>query len=65
MDERGESTILITIRARRDPAFPDELFLTARRFGVPEPEPLDEIQSASIEVIVGSVDSWLRAQRGN
>ncbi len=60
MDEGGETTMLITIRVRVDPAFPGELFLTSRRFVLPDDTPVESLETVSISEVVESVEAWLR-----
>lgn len=58
-----EVTILITIRARIDPMFPNDVFLTARRYVVPDDASTATIESASVDDIVELVRSWLQNLR--
>lgn len=63
LSDSGEATTLLTIRVRRDPLFPSEMFMTVRRFELPCANSKAVIESVSIPEVVDTVGSWLQEMR--
>lgn len=53
--------MLITIAVRRDPGYPDTLFLTLRRYDLnADDPPTDSIETVKLEDALGVIDRWIR-----
>lgn len=62
VDEQEERTVLVTVRARFDPAFGGVVFISLRNYEIPgENEAVDLAEVSSIDEAVHIVRSWLLA----
>lgn len=61
MENVNEHEMLITIAVRRDPGYPDTLFLTLRRYDLnADDPPTDSIETVKLEDALGVIDRWIR-----
>jgi hypothetical protein len=59
--EQTETVLLLTVRVRYDPSFPNDRFLTLRRYTI-RGDPLPEMSADVAEVgeAIRLIESWLR-----
>ena len=61
MNAHKEDVALLTIRARRDPAYPREVFIRVRTYRIPgDPEPVMSTETVSVDDVLTVVKNWLR-----
>ena len=60
MDIPTTGSILITIRARSDPDFPEHVFATIALYDVLKtPEPAEFVSTSTVTEAVAQIDRWL------
>ncbi len=58
----GEDGILITVKARSDPMYPEHLFVALRRYDLGTAQPPDDsIEVATVEGALELLEEWLRS----
>ncbi len=58
----AENGILITVKARSDPMYPEHLFVSLSRYGLGTAQPPDDsVEVATVEAALELLEEWLRS----